>query len=107
MLPGCDDVFSGDENWRKVTFEPGLTYEWDMGSTYVQNPPYFEGMTKDPKPVTDIVNARILGLFQDSITTDHISPAGAIKEDSPAGSYLKEHGVIAKEEDFHLLRLIT
>ncbi len=59
-----------------------------MGSTYVQNPPYFEGMTKEPKPVTDIVNARILGLFLDSITTDHISPAGNIRANSPAGKYL-------------------
>ena len=87
------DVFSGDANWKKVTFEPGLTYEWDMGSTYVQNPPYFEGMTKEPKPVTDIVNARILGLFQDSIPTDHISPAGNIRAASPAGKYLQERQV--------------
>jgi aconitate hydratase len=87
------DVFTGDENWRKVTFEPGLTYEWPAGSTYVQNPPYFEGMTKDPEPVTDIVNARILGLFQDSITTDHISPAGNIRAASPAGEYLQSHQV--------------
>jgi aconitate hydratase len=87
------DVFAGDANWKKVTFEPGLTYEWDMGSTYVQNPPYFEGMTKEPKPVTDIVNARILGLFQDSITTDHISPAGNIRAASPAGEYLQSHQV--------------
>jgi aconitate hydratase len=87
------DVFTGDENWRKVTFEPGLTYEWDMGSTYVQNPPYFEGMTREPKPVTDIVNARILGLFGDSITTDHISPAGNIRASSPAGEYLQAHQV--------------
>jgi aconitate hydratase len=87
------DVFAGDENWKKVTFEPGLTYEWPPGSTYVQNPPYFEGMTKEPKPVTDIVNARILGLFQDSITTDHISPAGNIRAASPAGEYLQSHQV--------------
>jgi aconitate hydratase len=87
------DVFTGDENWRKVTFEPGLTYEWPPGSTYVQNPPYFEGMSKDPEPVTDIVNARILGLFQDSITTDHISPAGNIRAASPAGEYLQSHQV--------------
>lgn len=87
------DVFTGDENWRKVTFEPGLTYEWPVGSTYVQNPPYFEGMTKEPKPVTDIVNARILGLFGDSITTDHISPAGNIRAASPAGEYLQAHQV--------------
>ncbi|QFU15009.1 aconitate hydratase AcnA [Microvirga thermotolerans] len=87
------DVFTGDENWKKVTVEPGLTFEWDIGSTYVQNPPYFEGMTKEPKPVTDIVNARILGLFLDSITTDHISPAGNIRVNSPAGKYLQEHQV--------------
>ncbi|WP_445501252.1 aconitate hydratase AcnA [Microvirga sp. G4-2] len=87
------DVFAGDANWKKVTFEPGLTYEWPPGSTYVQNPPYFEGMTKEPKPVTDIVNARILGLFQDSITTDHISPAGNIRAASPAGEYLQSHQV--------------
>jgi aconitate hydratase len=87
------DVFTGDANWKSVTFEPGLTYEWPIGSTYVQNPPYFEGMTKEPKPVTDILNARILGLFQDSITTDHISPAGNIRANSPAGKYLQEHQV--------------
>ena len=87
------DVFSGDERWRAVEVSGGLTFEWDFGSTYVQNPPYFEGMTKDPKPVTDIVNARILGLFLDSITTDHISPAGNIRAASPAGNYLQEHQV--------------
>ncbi|WP_046861778.1 aconitate hydratase AcnA [Microvirga massiliensis] len=87
------DVFTGDENWKKVTVEPGLTFEWDIGSTYVQNPPYFEGMTREPKPVTDIVSARILGLFLDSITTDHISPAGNIRANSPAGHYLQEHQV--------------
>ncbi|NIX75488.1 aconitate hydratase AcnA [Microvirga terricola] len=87
------DVFSGDANWKKVTVKPGQTFEWDMGSTYVQNPPYFEGMTKEPKPVTDIVNARILGLFLDSITTDHISPAGNIRASSPAGEYLQSHQV--------------
>jgi aconitate hydratase len=87
------DVFTGDANWKKVTVEPGLNFEWDMASTYVQNPPYFEGMTKEPKPVTDIVNARILGLFGDSITTDHISPAGNIRASSPAGEYLQSHQV--------------
>ncbi len=87
------DVFKGDENWQKVQTTRSLTYAWNPGSTYVQNPPYFEGMTKDPKPVTDIVGARILGLFGDKITTDHISPAGSIKKDSPAGSYLLEHQV--------------
>jgi aconitate hydratase len=86
-------VFDGDANWRKVRVPAGLTYAWDMGSTYVQNPPYFEGLTKIPAPVTDIENARILALFLDSITTDHISPAGSIKAASPAGQYLIEHQV--------------
>jgi aconitate hydratase len=87
------DVFTGDANWKAVSVKPALTYGWDMGSTYVQNPPYFEGITKEPKPVEEIVNARILGLFLDSITTDHISPAGNIRANSPAGSYLQEHQV--------------
>jgi aconitate hydratase len=86
-------VFDGDANWRKVKVPAGLTYAWDMGSTYVQNPPYFDGMTMEPKPVQDIENARILGLFLDSITTDHISPAGSIRASSPAGQYLVEHQV--------------
>ena len=86
-------VFDGDANWRKVKAPAGQTYAWDMGSTYVQNPPYFEGMEMQPKPVEDIVGARILGLFLDSITTDHISPAGSIKASSPAGAYLTEHQV--------------
>jgi aconitate hydratase len=86
-------VFDGDVNWRKVKVPAGLTYSWDMGSTYVQNPPYFDGITMEPKPVTDIVGARILGEFLDSITTDHISPAGSIREKSPAGQYLIEHQV--------------
>ncbi|HYA74520.1 MAG TPA: aconitate hydratase AcnA [Roseiarcus sp.] len=87
------EVFDGDANWRKVKIPAGLTYAWDMGSTYVQNPPYFEGMTMEPKPVQDIENARVLGLFLDSITTDHISPAGSIRQSSPAGHYLIEHQV--------------
>jgi aconitate hydratase len=86
-------VFDGDANWRKVKAPAGQTYSWDIGSTYVRNPPYFEGMEMQPKPVEDIVNARILGLFLDSITTDHISPAGSIKAASPAGAYLTEHQV--------------
>jgi aconitate hydratase len=86
-------VFDGDANWRKVRIPAGLTYSWDMGSTYVQNPPYFDGITMDPQPVADIVGARILGEFLDSITTDHISPAGSIREKSPAGQYLIEHQV--------------
>ncbi len=86
-------VFDGDANWRKVKVPAGLTYAWDIGSTYVRNPPYFDGLTKTPKPVADIDNARILALFLDSITTDHISPAGSIKAASPAGQYLVEHQV--------------
>ncbi len=87
------DVFAGDTHWRKVKVPDGETYKWDMGSTYVQNPPYFEGLTKEPVPVTDIVNARILALFGDKITTDHISPAGSIKAASPAGKFLLERQV--------------
>jgi aconitate hydratase len=91
------DVFTGDERWRGVEVTGGLTFEWDMGSTYVQNPPYFEGMEKEPKPVTNIENARILGLFLDSITTDHISPAGNIRAASPAGAYLQERQVAPRD----------
>jgi aconitate hydratase len=87
------DVFTGDANWKAVKITSAMTYGWDMGSTYVQHPPYFEGMRKDPEPVQDIVGARILGLFLDSITTDHISPAGNIRPVSPAGEYLQEHQV--------------
>jgi aconitate hydratase len=87
------EVFDGDSNWRKVKIPAGLTYAWDMGSTYVQNPPYFEGITMEPKPIEDVENAHILGLFLDSITTDHISPAGSIRATSPAGQYLIEHQV--------------
>ncbi len=87
------DVFKGDKNWRGVTTSKGETYAWDNTSTYVQNPPYFEGMQKTPKPITDIKGARILGLFGDKITTDHISPAGSIKAASPAGKYLTDNGV--------------
>jgi aconitate hydratase len=91
------DVFKGDANWRKIAVKGGLTYAWDDRSTYVQNPPYFEGMDKRQRPIEDIVDARILGLFLDSITTDHISPAGSIKEASPAGEYLRDHQVRPKD----------
>ncbi len=91
------DVFNGDANWRAIDAAGGLTYAWDDASTYVRNPPYFEGMDKTPKPVTDIVDARILGLFGDKITTDHISPAGSIKPASPAGEYLLGHNVTVAE----------
>jgi aconitate hydratase len=87
------DVFKGDANWRKVAVKGGVTYGWDSASTYVQNPPYFVGMGRTPMPITDVVDARILGLFLDSITTDHISPAGSIRASSPAGKYLVEHKV--------------
>jgi aconitate hydratase len=92
-------VFKGDSNWRKISVKGGMTYEWDKKSTYVQNPPYFVGMKKAPKPLEDIVDARVLALLLDSITTDHISPAGSIKIDSPAGKYLTEHKV--KPADFN------
>jgi aconitate hydratase len=87
------DVFKGDKNWRAVSTSKGETYAWDNKSTYVQNPPYFVGMTSTPDPVTNISSARILGLFGDKITTDHISPAGSIKAASPAGKYLSANGV--------------
>ena len=93
------DVFKGDENWQKVQVPAGETYAWDDQSTYVRNPPYFENMPKVPAPLKNIDGARILGLFGDKITTDHISPAGSIKVDSPAGKYLIEHGV--KPADFN------
>jgi aconitate hydratase len=91
------DVFKGEANWRKISVKGGLTYAWDDRSTYVQNPPYFEGMEKRMRQIDDIVDARILGLFGDSITTDHISPAGSIKEESPAGEYLRDHQVRPKD----------
>ncbi len=87
------DVFKGDENWRNVHAPEGQTYSWDDNSTYVQNPPYFSGMRGTPGAVAEIKGARILGLFGDKITTDHISPAGSIKAASPAGKYLIDHGV--------------
>jgi aconitate hydratase len=93
------DVFKGDAHWRKISVKGGLTFAWDKKSTYVQNPPYFVGMARTPPAITDIVDARVLGLFLDSITTDHISPAGSIKVDSPAGKYLIEHKV--KPIDFN------
>ncbi|HEX8483197.1 MAG TPA: aconitase family protein, partial [Allosphingosinicella sp.] len=88
------DVYKGDEQWRSIPVAGGETYAWSAGSTYIQNPPYFEGMTMTPTAPSDVENARPLAIFGDSITTDHISPAGAIKADSPAGSYLSEHQVM-------------
>jgi aconitate hydratase len=91
------NVFKGDANWRKIAVKGGLTFKWDDRSTYVQNPPYFEGMQKRSQPIEDVVDARVMGLFLDSITTDHISPAGSIKEESPAGEYLRDHQVRPKD----------
>lgn len=86
-------VYKGDEHWQKIEVEGSDTYQWRAGSTYVANPPYFEGMTMTPAPVADIVDAKPLAILGDSITTDHISPAGSIKADSPAGKWLMEHQV--------------
>ena len=93
------DVYAGDERWQSLKVPQGATYTWDDKSTYVKHPPYFVDMPKEPKPVGDIVGARVLALFGDSITTDHISPAGNIKASSPAGKYLQSLGV--KPEDFN------
>ncbi|SDJ91641.1 aconitate hydratase AcnA [Pseudomonas indica] len=93
------DVFSGDANWQSIALTPGNTYRWDANSTYVQNPPFFTAIGEPPQPPADIKDARILALFGDSITTDHISPAGNIKATSPAGLYLQSLGV--KPEDFN------
>jgi aconitate hydratase len=90
-------VFDGDERWRSLPTPTGATFEWDAESTYVRKPPYFDGMTMDITPVASIVGARVLAKLGDSVTTDHISPAGNIKADSPAGKYLDEHGVGRKD----------
>ena len=90
-------VFEGDERWRSLPTPDGATFEWDSESTYVRKPPYFDGMTLETSPVADIVDARVLAKLGDSVTTDHISPAGSIKADSPAGKYLTEHGVDRKD----------
>ncbi|MFC0863556.1 aconitate hydratase [Sphaerimonospora cavernae] len=91
------DVFKGDEHWRSLPIPTGDTFEWDPDSTYARKAPYFDGMPASPEPVTDIGGARVLALLGDSVTTDHISPAGSIKADSPAGRYLREHGVEARD----------
>jgi len=91
------DVYKGDAHWRKIKVSGGKTYKWNSSSTYVQHPPYFEGMTMEPAPVADIEGANILALLGDAITTDHISPAGAIAADGPAGVYLSEHQVPRNE----------
>ncbi len=87
------DVFAGDERWQGLDTPAGDTFAWDPDSTYVRKPPYFEGMEREPSPVTDIEGARVLAKLGDSVTTDHISPAGSIKADSPAGRYLADHGI--------------
>ncbi|WP_406384621.1 aconitate hydratase AcnA [Streptomyces sp. NBC_01618] len=93
------DVFAGDAQWQALSIPTGNTFEWDPQSTYVRKPPYFEGMTMETTPVADIAGARVLAKLGDSVTTDHISPAGAIKADTPAGKYLTEHGV--ERRDFN------
>src|SRR5210317_486643 len=92
-------VFAGDANWQRVASPTGEIYTWDASSTYVKNPPYFDGMSKETSPVTDIKGARVLALLGDSVTTDHISPAGAISKDSPAAQYLEANG--GKPPDFN------
>jgi aconitate hydratase len=91
------DVFAGDQTWQSLPTPTGDTFEWEADSTYVRRPPYFESMPAQPVPVTDVTGARVLLKLGDSVTTDHISPAGSIKADSPAGKYLTEHGVDRKD----------
>jgi len=93
------EVFQGDDRWRGLAVPKGDTYSWEQNSTYIQRAPYFDDMDVKPAPVEDINNARVLAVLGDSVTTDHISPAGSIKKDSPAGKYLQEHGV--KPADFN------
>lgn len=93
------EVFEGDEIWKSLEVPESDVYAWNNKSTYIQHPPFFEGMGKEPAPLEDVKNANVLAMFGDSVTTDHISPAGAIKPDSPAGRYLQEHGV--KPMDFN------
>ncbi|WP_104054612.1 MULTISPECIES: aconitate hydratase [unclassified Arthrobacter] len=92
-----DTIFEGDDRWKSLPTPEGATFEWDTESTYVRKPPYFEGMKAQPEPVTDIEGARVLLKLGDSVTTDHISPAGSFKSDTPAGRYLLEHGVERKD----------
>jgi aconitate hydratase len=96
---GYVDVFAGDDRWRNLSTPEGDVFEWDPDSTYVRKPPYFDGMAREPEPVSDIAGARVLAKLGDSVTTDHISPAGSIKADSPAGRYLTEHGI--ERRDFN------
>ncbi|HEY1809535.1 MAG TPA: aconitate hydratase, partial [Acidobacteriaceae bacterium] len=92
-------VTQGDANWQKLSFPTGDVYQWEPDSTYIRKAPYFDGMPAQPAPVEDITNARVLAVLGDSVTTDHISPAGSIKANGPAGKYLTEHGV--KPADFN------
>ncbi|MBH97241.1 MAG: aconitate hydratase, partial [Rhodospirillaceae bacterium] len=92
-------VFEGDENWNSLQIPAGETYEWDDSSTYVKNPPYFKGMQLKPEPISDIQNAHVLAMLGDSVTTDHISPAGAIASNGPAADYLRSLGV--EQKDFN------
>jgi aconitate hydratase len=94
---GYADLYAGDERWQGMDIPAGDTFEWQPESTYVRQPPYFDGMTREPEPLADIHGARVLAKLSDSVTTDHISPAGAIAPDSPAGVYLREHGVERKD----------
>jgi aconitate hydratase len=90
---GYSNVFAGDDNWRGLDVASGEIFEWHEDSTYVRRPPYFDGIQPEPQPISDITGARVLVMLGDSVTTDHISPAGTIRRDSPAGIYLREHGV--------------
>jgi aconitate hydratase len=90
-------VFAGDDRWRSLSVPESDTFTWDPDSTYVRKPPYFDGMGREPESVTDITGARVLAKLGDSVTTDHISPAGSIRADSPAGKYLAEHGIDRKD----------
>jgi aconitate hydratase len=96
-MRGYSDVFAGNDAWRNLPTPEGDLYRWDDASTYVRNPPYFEGMRRDPDPVHDIRGARVLAKLGDSVTTDHISPAGSIAKDSPAALYLQSQGVQPKD----------
>src|SRR5581483_9083741 len=91
------EVFDGDERWNSLEVPTGDAFEWDPESTYVRQPPFFTDLPEEPEPIANIEDARVLAVLGDSVTTDHISPAGSIKKDSPAGKYLVEHGVEPKD----------
>src|SRR5699024_1331646 len=99
FIDGYQDVFAGDEHWQALATPQSEKFQWDPESTYVRNPPYFEGMPSTPAPLTDITGARVLALLGESVTTDHISPAGSIGGMTPAALYLTQHGV--KQRDFN------